>query len=42
VVAAIGELALERTLVLVAHRPALAAMADRTIIVTAPGGVHDE
>ena len=37
VVAAIGELARERTLVLVAHRPALAAMADRTVIVTAPG-----
>ena len=41
VVAAIGELARERTLVLVAHRPALAATADRTVVIT-PGGHHDE
>lgn len=44
VVAAIGDLADERTLVLVAHRPALAATADRTVVVTAPphGGVNGE
>jgi ATP-binding cassette subfamily C protein CydCD len=42
VVSAINELAGERTLVLVAHRPALAAMADRTVVVTPPGGDHDE
>ncbi len=41
VVAAIGELGGERTLVLVAHRPALAASADRTVVIT-PGGDHDE
>jgi ATP-binding cassette subfamily C protein CydCD len=36
VVDAISELAAERTVLLVAHRPALAAMADRTVVVTAP------
>ena len=36
VVYAISELAVERTVVLVAHRPALAAMADRTVVVTPP------
>ena len=42
VVAAIGELSGERTLVLVAHRPALAAAADRTVVLTPSSGNHDE
>ena len=37
VVSAVNELAGERTLVLVAHRPALAATADRTVVMTPPG-----
>ena len=42
VVSAINELARERTLVLVAHRPALAAAADRTVVISPPGGDRDE
>ena len=36
VVDAIDELAADRTVLLVAHRPALAALADRTVVVTGP------
>jgi ATP-binding cassette subfamily C protein CydCD len=36
VVEAIDELARERTLVVVAHRPALAAAADRTVVIAPP------
>jgi ABC-type multidrug transport system fused ATPase/permease subunit len=42
VVSAVNELSAERTLVLVAHRPALAATADRTVVITPPGGDEDE
>jgi ATP-binding cassette subfamily C protein CydCD len=37
VVASIGELAAKRTVLMVAHRPALLAIADRSIVLTHGG-----
>jgi ABC-type multidrug transport system fused ATPase/permease subunit len=42
VVQTIDELSRGRTVLLVAHRPALAATADRTVVVLPPGGGDDD